>query len=664
MYSPEDILRQYWGYESFRPMQREIIDAALEGRDVLALMPTGGGKSVCFQVPGLMRDGLTLVVTPLIALMKDQVQNLEARGIKALSIHAGMSRREVELTLNNAAYGDFKFLYVSPERLGTRMFRSWLELLPVNYIVVDEAHCISQWGYDFRPDYLRIGEIRQMVDAPVIALTATATPQVAQDIMDKLLFHEKFLLQSSFLRPNLSYIVRKVQDKNGQLLSICKGVEGSGIVYMRHRSRCEELASMLKSEGVEASFYHAGLSGAERTRRQDAWKRGDTRVMVCTNAFGMGIDKPDVRFVVHMELPDSVEAYFQEAGRAGRDSLAAYAVLLWNDGDVRRLHDVERNSFPPLEFIEDVYQKIHIFNGIPYEDGEHRQLKFDLEEFCRHYKLPRAKVHYALTYLEREDHISYSDDVDIDTRVGFRVDRNLLYDIVLPDSAMVSVLEALMRGYPGILSSLRNIDEEDVARRCGITVARLRQLLYQLSLEHIIYYVPGDRSSVIFLHHARLRPGNVNLSPDRYEALIEAFRRRCKGIISYAAQDGVCRSQQLLSYFGQTDSPPCGRCDVCRSGKTPRDTSQDTHQDTSKDTSQDTPCSTKSAESRPGHDGSTTSGVKEAILQWVREQGGRYSLEEISSHFNNPALGMPATWPKTLRALIDRGAVPPPSANV
>ena len=443
--TPREVLEKYWGYESFRPLQEEIIQAALEGRDVLALLPTGGGKSVCFQVPVLMKEGLALVVTPLIALMKDQVQNLTDRGIRALAIHAGMGRHEVDLTLNNAAYGDFKFLYVSPERLNTRLFRSYLDVLPISTIVVDEAHCISQWGYDFRPDYLRIGELRKLVDVPVIALTATATPRVAEDIMDKLGFREPLLLKTGFERPNLSYIVRKAEDKLGQLLNICRSVPGAGIVYMRHRARCEEIASFLKAEGVGASYYHAGLSTPARAERQAQWKSGEIPVMVCTNAFGMGIDKGDVRFVVHLDLPESIEAYFQEAGRAGRDGLRSYAVLLWNDADVRRLRQIEKTSFPPLEFIEDIYQKLHQFYQVPYETGIGRQLKFDLEEFCRHFGLQRPPVHYALKYLERTDHLSFSEDVDIDTKVKITVDRNALYDIDQPEKEMAEVLELLMR---------------------------------------------------------------------------------------------------------------------------------------------------------------------------------------------------------------------------
>ena len=559
-----DVLKQYWGYDAFRPMQQEIISAAADGKDVLAILPTGGGKSVCFQVPALMREGIALVVTPLIALMKDQVQNLEARGIRALSIHAGMERREVELVLNNAAYGDFKFLYVSPERLGTALFQSWLSLLPINYIVVDEAHCISQWGYDFRPDYLTISELRKTVDAPVIALTATATPRVAEDIMDKLEFRERLLLRSGFERPNLSYIVRRCEDKSGQLLDICRGVEGSGIVYMRHRRRCEETAAFLTANGISASYYHAGLSGETRAARQEAWKRGEIRVMVCTNAFGMGIDKPDVRFVAHTGLPESPESYFQEAGRAGRDGKPSYAVLLWNATDVRRLQQLREVSFPSLSYIEDIYQKLHIFFEIPYEAGAGRQLKFDLEAFAKHFKLERAPVHYALKYLERAEHLTFSEDVEIATQVGILVDRNTLYDIDLPDPAMVSLLEVLMRRYSGIFSWPVPIREESLAAALSLTIPQLRQLLYRTSLEHIIKYIPGDRCSVVFLHHNRLMPGNVDLQKEKYNFLLDNARARSDAMIEYASGSEECRSRWLLRYFGQEESEDCGTCDVCR----------------------------------------------------------------------------------------------------
>ena len=565
-----ETLKKWWGYDSFRPMQEEIIDSALQGEDVLAILPTGGGKSVCFQVPAMMRDGLALVITPLIALMKDQVQNLESRGIKALAIHAGMTRHEVDLALNNAAYGDVKFLYLSPERLSTELFKSYIDILPVSFIVVDEAHCISQWGYDFRPDYLEIGELRRRIDAPVIALTATATPAVAEDIMARLSRGDRAstgfkLLKSGFERPNLSYIVRQCEDKIGQVLSICKGVPGTGIVYLRHRSKCEDVAAVLKANGIPASFYHAGLGRLERSERQESWKKGDLRVVVCTNAFGMGIDKPDVRFVVHMDLPDSPEAYFQEAGRAGRDGKKSYAVLLWGPADERRLRQLFEASFPPLQFTEDIYQKLHQFYEIPYEAGMGRQLKFNIEEFCRHYHLNRAQVHYAVEYLDRVGHLSYCEDVDIPAQVKIAVDRPVLYDIELPETAMVELLEILMRRYSGIFSFPVAIDEEYVARSMKITVPALRQLLYRLSLEHVIRYIPADNSTVICLHHGRLMPGNVDLQPEKYDFLKNTAESRVKAMTEYVSETDECRSRYLLRYFGQSETKDCGCCDICRS---------------------------------------------------------------------------------------------------
>ncbi len=566
--TPLEVLKEYWGYDAFRPMQQEIISSALEGRDTLALLPTGGGKSVCFQVPALMRDGLALVVTPLVALMKDQVQNLQERGIKALAVHAGMKRHDVDLALNNAAYDpDCKFLYVSPERLNTDLFKSYCNLLPINFIVVDEAHCISQWGYDFRPDYLQIGALRSVVDAPVIALTATATPQVAADIMDKLRFSEPNLLKTGFERENLCYIVRKAEDKAGQLLSVCRGVEGSGIVYVRNRAGCEEIAAYLRQNSQSASFYHAGLGAELRAARQEDWKSGRIRIMVCTNAFGMGIDKPDVRFVVHMGLPDSPESYFQEAGRAGRDGGLSYAVLIWNRSDLLRLRQIEQTSFPSLEYIEDIYQKVHLYAQIPYEAGLGRQIRFDLPEFCRNYGLQAPQVHYSLKYLEREGHITYAEDVDLDTRIKITVDRTDLYDVEFPDPRMATVMEEMMRMYTGIFSYPVPIDEDRVSTRCGVSVPELRQLLYKLALEHVINYIPSDHSSVIYVHHARLRPGNVQLSPQQYALLKENYRLRSQAMEEYASQNDECRQRFLLRYFGQEESRDCGKCDVCRRGK-------------------------------------------------------------------------------------------------
>ena len=627
MTQARDILKKYWGYDSFLPMQEEIIETALSGRDVLAILPTGGGKSICFQVPALMREGVALVITPLIALMKDQVQNLEARGIRALAIHAGMSRREVDNALNNAAYGDFKFLYVSPERLGTELFRSYLDILRISFIVVDEAHCISQWGYDFRPDYLRINYLRSVCDAPVIALTATATPKVAQDIMVRLSRSPEggetgfTLLRSGFERPNLSYIVRECQDKSGQVLDICRNVEGSGIVYMRHRRKCEELAAFLSASGVSASFYHAGLGAGTRSERQAAWKGGTIRVMVCTNAFGMGIDKPDVRFVVHMSLPDSLEAYFQEAGRAGRDGLRSYAVLLWNERDARGLKQILDVSFPSQEYIADIYQKIHIFYGIQYESGAGRQLKFDLEQFCAHYGLQRPSAHYAIKYLERSEHITFCEDADINTQIQIRVPRTELYEFDLPDPLMVTLLEALMRNYVGIFSFPVPVSEDKLARICGLEVSGLRQLLYRMSLEHVIRYVPCDRSTMIILHHNRLEPGNLNLQPEKYNFLKQTAMERTAAMIEYASESSECRSRHLLRYFGQEESSDCGTCDVCRS-------------------------------TGGGH---AAAAAREAIASFVTAHPG-CSLGEITAFCTNPANGMPRDAVRIYREMLDEGA--------
>ena len=635
--TPADVLKEYWGYDSFRPKQEDIVTAALDGKDVLAILPTGGGKSVCFQVPAMMREGIAIVVTPLIALMKDQVQNLNDRGIKALCVNAGMGRREVELTLNNALYGDFKFLYVSPERLGTERFRSYVQEMNVSYIVVDEAHCISQWGYDFRPDYLQIGKLREIVDAPVIALTATATPEVAEDIMARLGFEEKCLIKSGFERPNLSYVVRRCEDKLGQLLNICSTVKGTGIVYVRSRKKTEELAAFLAANDVSASFYHAGLGPESRSDRQTKWKSGDIRVMVCTNAFGMGIDKPDVRFVVHFDVPDSPEAYFQEAGRGGRDGKRSYAVTVWNETDTRRLKQIAAVSFPSLEYIEDIYHKVHVFFDIPYDTGAGRQLKFNLDEFCRHFKLQRQTAYYSIVYIERTGHWTLSEDVDISTKVQITVSRNELYDVEFPDVKMVRLLEILMRKYTGIFSYPVAIDEEYVAGLLDVQVPMLRQLLYKLSLEHVLKYIPCDHATVLFLHHERLRPKNVNLDPERYDLLKNSAMARIQKMIDYISEEDTCRSAYLLEYFGQKESADCGTCDVCRST---RKMSAGTKSDASED-------------------------IPAELIRFINEEmSGTYALDDIMRRFGSPASiassAAISPYMTILRRLIDRGQVPPP----
>ena len=626
--TPVETLQEYWGYDSFRPKQEDIVLAALEGKDVLAILPTGGGKSVCFQVPALIRDGIAIVDTPLIALMKDQVLNLNDRGIKALCVNAGMGRREVELTLNNAAYGDFKFLYVSPERLGTQLFKNYLQEMNVSFIVVDEAHCISQWGYDFRPDYLQIGKLRDMVDAPVIALTATATPQVAEDIMDKLRFEGRCLIKSGFERPNLSYIVRRTEDKLGQLLSICSNVAGTGIVYVRSRKKTEELAAFLNSNGIASSFYHAGLGPDSRTDRQEQWKKDKIRVMVCTNAFGMGIDKPDVRFVVHFDVPDSPEAYFQEAGRGGRDGKRSFAVLLWNATDIKRMHQVASVSFPSLEYIEDIYHKVHIFYDIPYDTGAGRQLKFDLDAFCRHFHLQRQTAYYAMVYIERTGHWTLSADVDISTRVQVVVDRNDLYDMDLPDPKMALALEVLMRRYTGLFSYPVPVDEDYVASKVGLPVPMFRQLLYKMSLEHIIKYIPSDHATVLFLHHERLRPKNLHLDPEKYALLKDASLDRMQKMMDFVSEEDVCRSAYLLEYFGQKESADCGNCDICRSAK----------------------------DKTAGLDDSAV-----RISDFINdEKSGRYTIEDVIVRFSSATSSDSDDLMSVLRRIIDDGTVPPP----
>ncbi len=637
---PIDILEQYWGYSSFRPMQENIVRTALSGKDVLAILPTGGGKSVCFQIPALMKDGIALVITPLIALMKDQVQNLNARGIKAVAIYAGMTRWDVDLALNNAAYGDVRFLYISPERIGTRLFQSYIPVMKFSFIVIDEAHCISQWGYDFRPDYLKIGELRDQVDAPVIALTATATPEVADDIMEKLKFREKTLIRSGFERPNLSYIVRKCEDKMGQMLNICNGVKGTGIVYVRSRSKTEELAAALSAHGISASFYHAGLGHELRMLRQEEWKSGKTRVMVCTNAFGMGIDKPDVRFVIHADMPDSPEAYFQEAGRAGRDGKDSYAVLLWNSSDVKRLRQIETVSFPSLEYVEDIFHKVFANSNFAYGQGLGCQVRFDLIEFCKRFSLNRSSAYYAVKYLEREGHWTYTEDIEAPTRVRIAVNRDDLYDVEFSDRTMLDVLEVLMRRYDGIFSFSVPIEEDYVAQRCSITVPNLRQTLYNLSLEHVIKYIPGQRADVLTLHSEHLTPGNVKLSPSRYQMLKETWHKRMETMVEYVSEENTCRSRFLLSYFGQTESANCGRCDICRAGKASEDAAQPSGGDNEKVNEKNS--------------------TAEALAAFVNEtMQGAYTLRDINARFADPSASYSPDYLTILRELIDSGKVPP-----
>ncbi|MBO5804336.1 MAG: RecQ family ATP-dependent DNA helicase [Bacteroidales bacterium] len=568
----EKILEKYWGYTSFRPKQREIIDSALAGRDTLAILPTGGGKSLCFQIPSLARPGIAIVVTPLISLMKDQVQNLKARGIKALAIYSGMTFHEIDVALDNAIYGDYKFLYVSPERLRTDIFLARVAKMEVNFIVVDEAHCISQWGYDFRPDYLLIKELRNVVggNIPFIALTATATERVAEDIMETLQFKEKNLLRSSFERPNLAYIVRECENKLGNVVKVCEDIPGSGIVYVRERKKAEEIAAFLKTQGVDADFYHAGVGKEMRSEKQDRWKKGDLRVMVATNAFGMGIDKPDVRFVCHIDLPESLESYFQEAGRAGRDGLSSKAVLLWNNTDLVRLKRIFQVSFPPLEYIADIYQKMFMYLGIAYGDGEGTTRKFNLIDFAKHFKLHSATAYYAIKYIELSGYWSVTEEIDNPSRIMFSVSRDDLYRIQLSDPGMDSFLKALMRIYPALFSHLVSIDEEYIAKVIRQSDKEVKRMLVELSRMRVIDYIPQSRSPLIFVNNERLTPDNLKISKKYYEERKENFGKRLRAVIDYVShpvdkENPPCRSRRLLKYFGQAESSDCGVCDICKS---------------------------------------------------------------------------------------------------
>lgn len=569
----KETLRKYWGYDSFRPKQEEIIKEALEGRDVLAILPTGGGKSICFQVPAMMKEGICIVVSPLIALMKDQVENLRKRGIPSLLVCSGMSRREIDITLDNAAYGRYKFLYVSPERLGSELFLARVAKMDVNYLVVDEAHCISQWGYDFRPDYLKISEMRSKISGsafgdkrpPVIALTATATPEVAQDIMRCLDFEKPNMLVSGFERPNLCYTVRSCENKLGQLLKVCSGVQGSGIVYVAKRKTAEDVAAFLVSQGVDAAAYHAGMGNNVRASVQNAWKKGEKRIIVSTNAFGMGIDKGDVRFVCHYDVPQSPEAYFQEAGRAGRDGKPSYAVLLWNSTDLKRLRQILTTSYSSIEYIKDIYQKVHSFLKVPYETGGGKGYKFDLNEFAKAYKLNVTQAYYAIKYIETSGYWTLTEELEIQSKLSVAVSRDSLYGMQLGSEEMDNFVKTLMRMYEGIFGGYVTIDEERIAKVGGYSVVAVEQKLKMLNARGVVHYIPKLHSPILYLKGERLYPENLFISQTDYEARLNRDKTRQDAMISYVSRDDKCRSQLLLEYFGQKESQACGICDVCRS---------------------------------------------------------------------------------------------------
>ena len=564
------LLRRHWGYDSFRPTQEEIIDSVMQGHDTLALLPTGGGKSLCYQLPALMLDGLCLVVSPLIALMKDQVQQLNARRIKAACIVSGMSSEAVSGVLNNALSGAIKLLYVSPERLHQRMFIEHLRRMKVSLIAVDEAHCISQWGYDFRPPYLDIASIRPYhPKTPIIALTATATPKVADDICLQLQMHSCRRFQSSFIRPNLSYRVYHDGDKKHRLLQLIVKIGGSGIVYTRSRRGTQSVAELLQLQGISATYYHAGLDARERDARQMSWMRGECSVMVATNAFGMGIDKPDVRYVIHLDLPDSLEAYFQEAGRAGRDGLPSYAIMLCNEGDAKqRLRDIGQD-FPSLRFIRNAYRALCNYYRLPVGSGSESRFDFEFEQFCRNYNLAPRECYSALRFLEREGLISMPDHENTVSTLYIPIARDQLYRFQVDYQRLGHLLELLMRMYPGVLSEEVNIDERKIAQRADTETSEVRSMLTRLKEMHIVDYRPRtDKPQIIFLS-PRIDENLIYPRQHSYDQLQLAAEQRLETVVRYVMQTERCRSRYLVEYFGEQTESNCGNCDICRHRTSP-----------------------------------------------------------------------------------------------
>ena len=559
------ILRQYWGYDSFRGIQQDIIESIGSGKDTLGLMPTGGGKSITFQVPAIAMEGMCLVISPLIALMKDQVQHLRNQGIRALAIYAGMTRSEINQVFENAIYGDYKFLYISPERLETDLFRDRLRHMHISMITVDESHCISQWGYDFRPSYLRIAEIRDMMpEVPVLALTATATPEVVADIQRQLHFRQENVFRMSFERTNLAYVVRHTEDKRGELLHILRSVQGSAIVYARNRKRTKEVAELLEHEGISATFYHAGLEQVIRDIRQRDWQTGHCRVIVATNAFGMGIDKPDVRLVIHIDMPDSIEAYFQEAGRAGRDGQRAYAVLLYSNQDIATLHHRVSDNFPEKDYIREVYEKLQFYYQMAMGDGMGCVKEFKLDDFCMKFKLFPVQADSALRILTQAGYLTYTDEQRRASRLMFTLQRDELYRLNHLSDEADRLIQVTLRCYTGLFSDYAYIDEELLALRTYLTHDQVYHIFRNLSQQHIVSYIPAKSTPYIIYARERVEKERIVIPPSAYEDRKERLKSRIDAMISYAQNHVTCRSRLLLNYFGEDNSHNCGHCDVCK----------------------------------------------------------------------------------------------------
>ena len=576
----QEILKQYWGYDSFRDLQEEIITSIGEGKDTLGLMPTGGGKSITFQVPALAQEGICIVITPLIALMKDQVQNLRKRGIKALAVYSGMTRQEILTALENCIFGDYKFLYISPERLDTEIFRTKLRSMKVSMITVDESHCISQWGYDFRPAYLKIAEIRELLpEVPVLALTATATPEVVTDIQARLKFREGNVFRMSFERKNLAYIVRKTDNKTKELLYILQRISGSAIIYVRNRRRTKEITELLMNEGITADFYHAGLDNAVKDLRQKRWQSGEVRVMVATNAFGMGIDKPDVRIVLHLDLPDSPEAYFQEAGRAGRDGEKAYAVILYSKSDKTTLHKRVVDTFPDKEYILNVYEHLQYYYQMAMGDGFQCIREFNLEEFCRKFKYFPVPVDSALKILTQAGYLEYTDEQDNSSRILFTIRRDELYKLREMGKEAEALIQSILRSYTGVFTDYAYISEESLAVRTGLTRQQIYNILVTLTKRRIVDYIPRKKTPYIIYTRERLELRFLHIPASVYEERKARYEARIKAMEEYVTTENICRSRMLLRYFGEKNEHNCGQCDVCLSKRATDNLSEESYEE-------------------------------------------------------------------------------------
>ncbi|MFV0471769.1 MAG: ATP-dependent DNA helicase RecQ [Paludibacteraceae bacterium] len=557
------ILKQYWGYDEFRPLQQEIIESIAKGNDTLGLMPTGGGKSLTFQVPSMILEGICIVVTPLIALMKDQVENLKKRGIRAAAIFSGMSYAEIDITLDNAIFGGYKFLYVSPERLGTEIFINKIKQMQVCLLAVDEAHCISQWGYDFRPSYLKIAEIRDFLpQVPILALTATATPEVVDDIQTQLHFSRKNVFRKSFLRKNLAYIVRNTEKKEETLLKILKSVSGTSVVYVRSRKKTKETADFLKDNQISAEYFHAGLSSAVKDERQSRWKTGETRVIVCTNAFGMGIDKPNVRSVIHIDLPDTLEAYFQEAGRAGRDEKKAFSVLLFNPSDETKLKKRIADMFPPKETVKEIYDALGNYFTLAIGVGEFATFSFDLIDFCGKFHFAHLIAYNSIKILQQAGYVELADEDESVSLLQFISTKESLYKIkISPEQEQL--IHVLLRSYTGLFTDLHGIHENTVANRLNWSNEKVYNGLIGLSNERIIKYIPRKKTAFITFTKERTDVLHLNITKEAYDKRKEKYVKRISSVLNYANEENICRSRILLRYFGETETTNCGVCDIC-----------------------------------------------------------------------------------------------------